>query len=742
MYNLSYDYCAAVLLVILILFYFASPKYYNLQNRLFSIILVTGFFACSLDIISSYLLDYAKDMEWANRFAIAGGSLTLQLIPMLYVLYICAIVFAKEPERGRRHMLFLSVPGAINALVNLVSPFVPITFTYSALGGYSRTGYYAVALGIAVFYLVAAIVYMLVFSKRTSFIPRFAVFVYTFVIIGFAVIQYHYPSELLMCASAAFSMFIMFLALQNPELLNEALEDAETLKKAAEEASAAKSVFLANMNHEIRTPMNAIRGMTYLLESADLKSDARDYVATIQSASESLLELINKVLDFSKVDAGKMELDLTAYKLDRLVRESVNLVLPQVDQTKVAVCTYIDPDMPMVIKGDLQKVKNIITNLLSNAVKFTDAGQILLSMSAIRKADDKFDLVIKVKDTGIGIKEEDMARLFTQFEQVDMAINRKKEGAGLGLSIVKSYCELMGGSVQVESTFGEGSTFTVVVEQEAVEEFPSDVRQKMSDYFFVVLESNTYVRKTLEKTLKGISGEFMVETEVNRETLTRHSGKQCIILFDEREYGVVVRNSDFNGLANVKKVSMIDYNYMVPENSGDVSYIRKPVCFTSFLNWFTEERENEKTAVSELDKEDLYFSDSVKVALVDDNKVNLKVTDAILKRFGITPVLYSGGHEIIDAMKAGEEFDFIFMDHMMPEMDGVETTKQIREITQGKRLFIVALTANAVKGVEEQFIDAGMDDAIFKPISIMDLKRVLKQWIPAEFRRERPAKEA
>ena len=150
MYNLSYDYCAAVLLVILILFYFASPKYYNLQNRLFSVIIVTGFFACSLDIISSYLLEYSKEAVWANRFALAGSSLTLQLIPMLYVLYIESIVFAGDKKKFRWNSL-IAIPGVFNAFVNLISPFIPVTFTYAAEEGYRRTSYYMVALGIAIF---------------------------------------------------------------------------------------------------------------------------------------------------------------------------------------------------------------------------------------------------------------------------------------------------------------------------------------------------------------------------------------------------------------------------------------------------------------------------------------------------------------------------------------------------------------------------------------------------------------
>ncbi len=738
MYNLAYDYCSLVVLFILMFFYFTTPKLRTFQNRFFSAILVMALLICASDIASSNLLVYKPEAVWANKCFLALSALTLHLLPVMYVVYIGSIVYKDNNAKFVKVMRYLLIPGAVILASNIISPFVPFIFSYSVEEGYSRTNFFFVQMAVAVFYMVAAIVIMNKYSEKTAFIPRVGVFSYTVVTVAFSIVQFFFPDQVILPSACAISVIVMYMALQSPRLVEENMAEVERSRKAAEEANEAKAVFLANMSHEIRTPMNAICGMTYLLENTELKSEAREYVDTIQNASQSLLALINDILDYSKVDAGKMNISETEYRVDKLVKEAINMILPQVDREHVAFSVYLDSKAPMIARGDESKIKAIITNLLSNAVKFTDEGHILLHISSVQKSDNKIDFIIRVQDTGIGIREEDMGKLFLQFQQVDMAINRRKEGTGLGLPLVKSYCELMNGNVTVNSVFGEGSTFIATVEQEFIEAFPEDYKKEIADYFFVILESNPYVRKNIEKTLKNIGAEYTIDDDISRDTMIQRGGVNCCILYNESEYGDMVKKCDLSGLFNIRKMAMVDYDFVIPENKADVVYVRKPLNFTTVLDWFLDEETMKKKG--SVDSDSLYFSDKTRIALVDDNKVNLKVTSAILKKFGISTTMFMSGYEVIDAIRAGKEYDLIFMDHMMPDMDGVETTQKIRESHLGNttRVPIVALTANAVKGVETLFFDAGMNDVIFKPINIDEMKRVLIKWLPRTLRAEKP----
>ena len=630
MYNLAYDYSSFMALLILLFFYLITPKYKSFQNRLYGWVVVVGLIACAADISSAKLILHYPDHIWINRFALSLFNLCIQSLPLCYIVYIGTLVYRGQEKNHKVAMWVLTVPGALNFVVNLISPFVPWVYSYTAEYGYQRTNWYVVQVAMSVFYMVAAIVLIVKYAERTAYISRISVIIYTVVTVIFSMIQYYHPEQLLLCSASAIAIFAMYMALQNPSLLKEALEDAERSRKEAEEANEAKSIFLANMSHEIRTPLNAICGMSYLLKKTELKPDAAEYVDTIQNAGENLKALIDQILDYTETDTGKLVLTESEYRLDRVVREALSVVLPSIDKDKVSVNAYIDASAPMVARGDVHKVKQIITCLLSNAAKFTEKGKIGLEVSGKNRDGDKFELVIKIEDTGIGIKKEDMDKLFASFEQVDMSYSRKREGAGLGLSLAKRFAEMMGGGIAVESTFGEGSLFTASFTQGFVEAFPENYRRDVA---------------------------------VSLTTSLDRAAEEAALKREEREVTL------------------------------------KP---------------------------------ETKIALVDDNKVNLKVTSAILKKFGVVPDMYLSGFEIIKAVEEGRKYDLIFMDHMMPEMDGCETTEKLREYKKEgyDRLPIVALTANAVSGAEEIFKAAGMNDALFKPINIEELKRVLRTWLP------------
>ena len=734
-YVLSYDYCSIVLLLTLIFFYYARPKFKNLQNEIYGGILIVGLLSCVSDVLSVTFLEKYPEMIGLNLLLLVVYNLFQNSLAPCYFVYIGVIVFSDKMAKFKKMAFVGLIPAGINSLVQILTPFTKWAFTYTVEEGYCRTNYFYPQISLTGIYMILCLVLIFAHPTKTAFVSRITVLTYTLTSFLAALFQMLYPQYLLLNAAGTFVIFAMFLSLQNPSLIKEALEDADRSKKEAEKANEAKSVFLANMSHEIRTPMNAICGMAYLLESTDLKKDAREYVNTIKSASENLLELINGILDFSKADAGKMVLQENDYNFYKIIKEIASVYATQINRERVVLNIYLDSEVPMVLRGDEYKTKQILSNLISNAVKFTDDGEINLKITARHRADNKVTITVRVKDTGIGIKETDMDKLFGYFEQVDMAKNRKKEGTGLGLPLVKSFVEIMGGDIKVESVYGSGSSFTATFEQEFVEAIPNDYKEITSKLYFLVLESNPYVRKSIERTLKNLNIEYTIDDNLSRDVLIQRGGINCCILYNYYQYQDQVESCDLKGLFNIKKIAMVDFDFIEPEDTKGIIYVKNPFYLQSVLS-FGDDKRFTATPEPEKQKEAILFSDKTKIALVDDNRVNLKVTNAILKKFGIQSTMYLSGFEIIDALEKNEQFDLIFMDHMMPEMDGVETVKKIRLLKNGNcaEVPILALTANAVEGAREEFLAAGMNDALFKPVDVKALKEALKTWLPENLR--------
>jgi signal transduction histidine kinase/ActR/RegA family two-component response regulator len=404
----------------------------------------------------------------------------------------------------------------------------------------------------------------------------------------------------------------------------ERAKQMRELKEKAEHAATVKSAFLANMSHEIRTPMNAILGMAEMALRGDLNQEEREYIEQIQIASEGLLTIINDILDFSKMESGKMQIIPCEYAVLNMVKEVSSLVQGKVKDKGLTLSVQVDPNIPRILFGDENRVKQVLINLVNNAVKFTDEGSVTIQVDCERMEDqDQAVLKVAVKDTGMGIKEEDMERIFNSFEQSDTYRNRKKEGSGLGLSISKQLLLLMGGDISVESVYQQGSCFAFYVPQKIIDEAPC--------------------------------GPY--------------------------------------------------------EESGS--------------------RRNKKSEYSKFKAPD------AKVLIVDDNLVNLKVAAGLMKPFGMQVDTAKSGREALDKVKE-KAYHLIFMDHMMPDMDGVETAHKIREMDGDyyHKVPIIALTANALSGAREMFMAEGLNDFIAKPIDMKELSDKILEWLPFELLQE------
>lgn len=402
----------------------------------------------------------------------------------------------------------------------------------------------------------------------------------------------------------------------------EYIDEIDEMRKKAERINQTKSDFLANMSHEIRTPMNAIVGMSELVIEESKGRKVYGYANDIKTAALNLLSIINDILDLSKVEAGKMEILESEYSLKKLVLDTSNLIRITASQKGLEMKVEVDEELPSVLLGDEGRIRQILINLLNNGIKFTKRGYVKLSVGGQRTNEDCLIVRFVIEDTGIGIRKTDIQNVFEAFEQVDMGKSRTNEGTGLGLAITKSLTQLMHGNITVESSYGKGTKFTVILRQKIVDETPI-----------------------------GKLGEIMQKQEEQR-----------------------------------------NYEYVCPK---------------------------------------------LKVLVVDDNLINRKVALEMMKKFCCHIVEAESGFEAIEWIKK-EPFDILFMDHMMPNMDGVEATRIIRQECgkNGQDAIVIALTANALSGAKEMFLSSGFNDFLAKPFEKEQLYEVLDKWIKKEYKEE------
>ncbi len=411
----------------------------------------------------------------------------------------------------------------------------------------------------------------------------------------------------------------------------EYIGELDEMRVQAEAANRAKSNFLANMSHEIRTPMNAVVGMSELIIAEDCGDKVREYASDIKSAGLNLLSIINGILDLSKVEAGKMELTQEEYPVKEIVQGSVNLVQKIAEQKGLQVKLHMEPDIPNCLYGDVGKIRQILINVINNSVKFTEKGYISLDVSGRYLEQNDYELKFDIRDTGIGMKEEDLKLIFDSFRQINMNRDRKIEGTGLGLAITKQFVEMMQGDISVESEYGKGTHFCIHIKQRVPAKQTMDVAPNVPS---------------------GAGG---------KETAAGSDG--------------------------------------APK---EIPFFTAPKC---------------------------------RVLVVDDNSLNRKLATTMLKFYEFDMQETDSGQSAIDLVKENA-YDIIFMDHMMPGMDGVTATGIIREECgeNGKNAIIIALTANALQGAKEKFLENGFDDFLSKPFQRAQLHEILDKWVKEEFK--------
>lgn len=516
--------------------------------------------------------------------------------------------------------------------------------------------------------------------------------------------------------------------------------DRHTAEIIAElkDAERSKDDFLANVSHEIRTPINTICGMSEVALTEDDPAKIRNNLRAIQTAGRNLTSVVADILDFSELQSGKMKIENEVYNIASTVNDVINMSMALKDKKPIEFVVDCDANLPCGLYGDEKKIRRVIMNFVNNALKFTTEGSVSISVSG-RKEAYGINLCVSVSDTGIGIKEENLEKLFSSFSQVDTKRTRQEGGIGLGLALSQSIVQKMGGVITVKSKYGKGTTIKFVIPQKVVDEQPVvAIKEGEKENAIVYLNTEQFhlaeIRDDYVSAISHMIEQLQVPCQMcvdftsfkRRISLERFTH----VFISLTEYREAIEY--FDELSKTTKVTVVlDAVDMESITNPNIILLPKPLYILPIVAILNGEYENEgKTGYTSTKK---FISPETRVLIVDDNWMNLKVIEGLLERYHIKVSTATSGMEALEKIET-KEFDFVFMDHMMPEMDGIETLHRIRNKVGSyyKKVPIIAVTANAIAGSREMFVQEGFSDFLEKPVELSVLDRLLRRNIPKE----------
>jgi two-component system sensor histidine kinase BarA len=537
--------------------------------------------------------------------------------------------------------------------------------------------------------------------------------------------------------------------LETIEIQNVELDLA---RKEALEASRVKSEFLANTSHEIRTPLNGILGFINLALKTELNEQQREYLETIRDSSQNLLTVINGILDFSKIESGKLTLDYAPVPIRNCIDEVLHILAPDAHEKHLELISYIESSIPKNLLGDALRFKQVLSNLVSNAIKYSNAGNILIDISIMQRQETQITLKVCVSDEGIGLTREEQEQLFSPFIQADSSITREHEGTGLGLAICKGLVERMHGEIGVVSEPKLGSTFWFTARLGIDKRQPSISQlANLSEYRILLCGENPASIKQIDNLLHEWNGNTQSISSIHdcfpilRTARNTNNNFDLLILDiapNERKIPPVLLNNLAEQLNDEFNCTLIacctpahQRLFRGHSERSQILFINKPIAYDALLQTLGRQLDLHIKDMREQDEEDA-LQPNVSVLLVDDNPANLQLASELLRGLNTQVVQASNGKQAIEACH-DTEFDVIFMDIQMPGMDGMEATRHIRALEQGKRRTpIIALTAHTITEQKSELLIAGMDDCISKPVSETQLAHIINRWASLSGKKE------
>ena len=551
----SFSICSFIFVLMFIIFYFSKERLNTLDTKMYSYILVTNIIGIMIDVFGYFIFKIYGSESFISIMVSKFYLVYYFLWAYFFLLYIFVISFREKSEYLLQKKFTKTIIILTSLFICLIILIMPIQITYEDNVAYSSGLSVNMVYGLC-FIMVGIMLYCLLRNLKKISTKEYIPLLTFMVLSTFCmIIQKTYPEITLMLMCHSIVTSLMYFTIENPDV--KMVKELEVAKNEAEKANHAKSEFLSSMSHELRTPLNAIVCFSELLESKEgLDSESKDFAKDIVSASHNLLDLVNGVLDISKIEAGKMELINKEYNSQELFNSLSTMVIPRIGDKPIDFKTVIASDIPPVLKGDTGKLKQIILNLLTNAVKYTDKGFIKYRVECINDyKNNQTKLIITVTDTGRGIKKEDIDRLFKKFERLEEDRNTSIEGTGLGLAITESLAELMGGKITVISDYGKGSTFKFVVVEEIVNKESNLVVNEQTTLNYETFEGKKVLVVDDSKLNLKVAENVLKNFKISTETVT--SGLECLSCVKSKKYDIIfmdIMMPNMSGVEVLKKL--------------------------------------------------------------------------------------------------------------------------------------------------------------------------------------------